>query len=272
MKTLYLSDLDGTLLRSNERLSEYTQNTVNNFTKNGMHFSYATARSLVSASKVTAGLTTEFPVICYNGGFIFGGNSKEILRAHYFTKSEIEYLTQTLAQHGFLPIVYAFIGGVEHFSFIEEGANDGMRHFLDARLHDPRRRQVQTVDELYTADVFYLICMGEILQLAAIDAILNKDKRFYSIFHKETYSDTWWCEILPAKSTKAAAALELKAMLGCEKLVAFGDGKNDIPLFTVADECYAMANAVPELKEIATAIINSNDNDGVAKWLERNWQ
>ena len=56
MKTLYLSDLDGTLLRSNERLSDYTIKTINQFVEKGGLFSYATARSLVTASTVTKGL------------------------------------------------------------------------------------------------------------------------------------------------------------------------------------------------------------------------
>ena len=41
-------------------------------------------------------------------------------------------------------------------------------------------------------------------------------------------------------------------------------------MFQVADECYAVENAVDELKQIATDIIGSNEDDGVAKWLERN--
>ena len=73
---------------------------------------------------------------------------------------------------------------------------------------------------------------------------------------------------MPVKATKATAALELKDMLGCDRLVVFGDGMNDLSLFAVADESYAMANAVPELKEIATAVIDSNDSDGVAKWIK----
>ena len=78
------------------------------------------------------------------------------------------------------------------------------------------------------------------------------------------------CELLPAQATKANAALQLKEMLGCGHLVVFGDGRNDLSLFSVADECYAMNNAVPELKEIATGVIGSNNEDGVAKWLEAN--
>ena len=38
----------------------------------------------------------------------------------------------------------------------------------------------------------------------------------------------------------------------------------------MSDECYAINNAVDELKEIATGIIGSNNDDGVAKWLLQN--
>lgn len=50
----------------------------------------------------------------------------------------------------------------------------------------------------------------------------------------------------------------------------FGDAVNDISMFEAADECYAMENAVPELKAIATGVIGSNNEDGVARWLEEN--
>ena len=88
----------------------------------------------------------------------------------------------------------------------------------------------------------------------------------------DIYSDAPQCELSSEKATKANAALELKSMLGCDKLVVFGDNLNDISMFSVADECYATSNAVPELKEIATAVIDSNDDDGVARWLEKNAQ
>ena len=51
MSDLYVSDLDGTLLRSNEVTSKYTNQVINSLVKEGMIFSYATARSLVTAKK-----------------------------------------------------------------------------------------------------------------------------------------------------------------------------------------------------------------------------
>jgi len=269
MKTLYLSDLDGTLLHSNEKLSDYTVETINQFVEKGGLFSYATARSLVTASAVTKGLNTEFPVACYNGAFVFGNQTKEILLAHYFTTEEKEAIVSTLKQHQIYPIVYAFIDGIEYFSFVKSEVNDGMQHFLDSRLNDVRWREVETLEDLYQGEIFYVTCIGTKVGLMPVYEHLKSENQLQIIYGKELYSDAWWCELMPIKATKATAALELKRLLGCDRLIVFGDGLNDLPLFSVADESYAMANAVGELKAVATAVIGSNDSDGVARWLEK---
>ena len=62
-KTLYVSDLDGTLLSRRDRLSPYTVETLNRLLHAGVLFTYATARSLSSASVVTEGLRMDLPVI-----------------------------------------------------------------------------------------------------------------------------------------------------------------------------------------------------------------
>lgn len=70
MRTLYLSDLDGTLLRSDQTISAFTARTINELVKRGMFFSYATARSYITASRVTAGMNAHIPLVLYNGAFI----------------------------------------------------------------------------------------------------------------------------------------------------------------------------------------------------------
>ena len=72
---------------------------------------------------------------------------------------------------------------------------------------------------------------------------------------------------MPRSASKSNAALQLKKLLRRDRLLVFGDGKNDIALFQIADECYAVENAVAELKHIATAVIGGNYADGVAKRL-----
>ena len=47
---------------------------------------------------------------------------------------------------------------------------------------------------------------------------------------------------------------------------------NDLPMFRISDECYAVGNAVEELKHAATGVIGDNDSDSVARWLEENYR
>ena len=270
MKTLFLSDLDGTLLRSDECISEYTANVINRFVQNGGLFSYATARSIVTASKVTDGLSVNFPVICGNGAFIFANTTHEILLSNFFSAEEVAFLSTLLTAHSIFPTVSAYVDGMERFAFIEQYITPAMRSYLNNRIGDPRRCKVETIDALYTGNIFRFSCMDTDVSLSSIHNEIKSDKRFNCIYQNAPYSDGWWCDILPAKATKANAALQLKTMLGCDKLIVFGDERNDLSLFSVADEKYAMSNAVPELKSIATAVIDSNDNDGVAKWIAKN--
>ena len=98
--------------------------------------------------------------------------------------------------------------------------------------------------------------------------IFAKDERYTCTLKQELYRPEYWCEILPKIATKAEAIRQLKELWHCERVIAFGDAVNDIPMFEVADECYAVRNAVDELKTLATGIIGSNDEDGVAEWLK----
>ena len=114
MSTFYVSDLDGTLLRSNERTSEYTNNVINSLTEKGMIFSYATARSLITAKKVTSGINAKIPLIVYNGAFVMDNRTGEILIANYFDNN-VELVLDDLFTNNVYPIVYAYIDGKETF-------------------------------------------------------------------------------------------------------------------------------------------------------------
>ena len=270
MKTLYLSDLDGTLLNSSAEISDYSAKIINQFIKDGGCFSYATARSFVTASKVTAKLNVQVPVICYNGGFIIDNPTGDILTSVFFTKDEVNFISSTLNFHNVHPVVFAYVDGVERFSYIMETVTYAMEHFIDSRAGDPRHRVVDDEQELYTGDVFYIDCMGSESSLSPVNSAFSDNGKFNCIFHKDIYSKESWCEIMPANVSKANAAIQLRDKLGCERIVAFGDAINDLPLFSVADEKYAVSNAVTKLKEVATEVIDSNDNDGVARWLSKN--
>lgn len=264
MRTLYVSDLDGTLLRSNERTSDYTNQTINALTEKGVLFSYATARSLVTAQKVTKGMTAAFPLIVYNGAYIRDNVTGDVLLSNAFDASS-DAVLQALMEADVYPIVYAWVDGVEHFSWIPEKSSKAVLDFVATRKGDPRARIVHTVEELIEGERFYFTCIDDESKLLPLYERFRDTE--HCIYQRDIYSGEQWLEIMPKNASKSNAARQLKQQLHCDRLVAFGDGINDIDLFELADECYATANAHPELKKHATAVIACNDEDGVAHWL-----
>lgn len=272
IKTLYVSDLDGTLLNRQARLSPDTVTTLNRLIGEGLPFTYATARSVHSARIVAQGLHMSLPVIVYNGVFLQDAQTGEILSGASFSKAERETLVAQLARYPVSALTYALMDGRERVSWLPERENEGVRYYLDCRKGDERFCAVNTARALYQGEVFYITCIGERGELSPLYDAVREDDRFFVTFQQELYREEYWLEIMPAQATKANAIRRLSKMLGFERVVSFGDAVNDLSMFSISDECYAVANAVPELKAAATGTIESNEADGVAKWLEANWK
>ena len=268
MRTLYVSDLDGTLLRSDERTSGHTNRIINELVAGGVFFSYATARSYHTARRVTAGMNAPFPLIVYNGAVIRDNATGELLTRNTFDKKEAERLILDLTACAISPIVYSFVDGNERFSYDRNTVNAPTGDFIRSRRGDERDRPVSSPEELLAGDVFYVTCIGSPEKLGPVRE--RYAGSFHCVYQRDIYSGEQWLEIMPRNVSKAGAAARLKELLGCGRLVAFGDGINDLELFGIADEAYAVENAAPELKAAATGVIGPNDEDSVAEWLYRN--
>ncbi len=83
--------------------------------------------------------------------------------------------------------------------------------------------------------------------------------------------DFWFLEIFSEHSSKKLAVEFLKKQYLFSQVVGFGDNNNDIPLFESCNIKVAVSNATQNLKEIADYICESNDDDGVTKWLEQHF-
>ena len=268
MKTLYVSDLDGTLLRSDETTSDFTNKTINELVSRGMLFSYATARSYVTSRKVTKGIDAKIPLIVYNGAFVIDNASGKLLLSNFFGDN-VKSLLDDLVENNIYPIVYSFFDGIERFSYVYDKCTKGMKDFIITRKGDQRDNPVNAVSDLYCGDIFYITCIDDENQLAPFYEKYRN--QYHCVFQRDIYSNEQWLEFMPQAASKSNAINQLKDHLRCDRIVVFGDGKNDIDMFSLADECYAVENAVDELKSIATAVIPQNNDDGVAKWLLENY-
>lgn len=272
MKTLYISDLDGTLLNKNAEVSDFTAKTINSLIAKGLDFSFATARSIVTSSNLTKNINIKLPAITNNGTFVEYPKTGEVLIKNEFTEEEKHFAASLFTGKEVLPFVYAVINGKRRTSWLEGKTSDRMNGYISAHKGDGRMRAVKDEASLFLGEAYYFSLIGSFDMLDSIRAEFSKDSRFTLNFQREIYFDAWWLEIMPKNANKGISLKAMKEKLGFQRVVAFGDSVNDLPLFKEADECYAVENASPELKKIATGVIGANNDDGVAKFLLNNFK
>ncbi len=265
--TLYITDLDGTLLDREDKVPGFTAQAISFLMERGLPFTCATARSWISAQKVTAGVKFSLPVIVYNGAFLVDPKTGKRLSEHAFPSEQRAFLQALFSSAEVSTVVYAFVEGEERVSWRTDRENEGVSYYLENRKGDRRLRPVLSDRELYRGEPFYFTCIGAKEELLPLWEQIREEKGWNSTFQQELYREEYWLEVMPGKATKAFAAKELKALLGYKRLVVFGDAVNDLPLFRIADESCAVMNAVPEVKAAASRVIPGNQENGVAKWL-----
>ena len=266
--TLYVTDLDGTLLRSDATLSLYTISTINRLTEQGLAFTYATARSIESARPIAGGLNLRLPAITRNGAVLADNATGKHLEKALFTEEEVALLKKLLPELPQCGFVSCFVGEEMFKAYVPGNLVPGMVQYAEFYRDDPMMKPVKTLEEMFFGQPGYVTLIDEREKAAKIYEKVRQYPGWECIFQKDTYWDEYWVEVCPRNCTKAKAILKMKEQYGFRKVVAFGDSVNDMPMFRAADEAYAVANALEELKGIATGVIGRNDEDAVARFLE----
>ena len=267
-KTLYISDLDGTLMRSDQSLSEFTVQTLNDLIERGMLISYATARSFQSASAVTRQIRFAVPVITRNGCVFADQREKKEIKILRFSEDEKRTLRRLLdGVIDTIGFVTAYFDGGMRKVYLDGPLCPGFRSYVDDYAGDPRMHPIHDPDRLFDGMVTYVTLIAEKEALQPVFERVKDAGPWECVFQKDTYSPYFWLEICPPGATKANAVSALKKQLGCDKLVVFGDTKNDLSMFSAADLKCAVENADEEVKAAADVILPSNDEDGVARFL-----
>lgn len=272
-KILYVTDLDGTLMRNDKSLSDYTIDSINKLIDEGMLITYATARSFQSAYEITRDIHFNLPVITRNGTVLADQIKKKEIEVLQFSAQDIKTLQKILQgkiEH--LGFVTAYFKGKMAKSFKDGEISAGLRKYILEHSEDKRMRAISDRQDLFAGNVTYCTLIAEKAELQPIYEKIASAGDWECVFSKDTYSDEYWLEICPPNATKAKAVLSIKEKIGCNQIVVFGDSVNDLSMFAIANESFAVANGLDEVKAAATAIILNNEKDGVAKYLVEKWE
>ena len=268
-KTLYVSDLDGTLMHKDLKISDFSVKTINALVEKGVAFTYATARSISSAGTITKDLKLNLPVITRNGAVLADNNTGKIIEKALFTEKEVEMLKDMLPELPKTGFVSCYFGDDMKKVFAGRLHTAELQGYLDYYKDDPSVVTVSALSEMFMGNPGYVTIIGNKVETEPLYLRTREYNGWECLFQKDVYRDEYWLEIAPRNSTKAKSILKLKEEYGFDKLVVFGDSANDITMFKIADEAYAVSNAVDELKALATGIIGSNEEDAVAVYLSK---
>lgn len=274
---LYVSDLDGTLLRNDTSLSQYSTDTLNALLDQGLLFTVASARSIASMRHILADLPLRLPVVEFNGAFVSDLASGQHYLVHDMHYDVLSELWQQITDAGHIPFISTYDGTADRL-YYRDITNDGMVWYLQSRQshQDPRLCYLADLQNGLDDQVVCLTVIGLGPEMEKLDEAINHchAERIQTHCYENQYSPGWyWLTIHDVRATKERGILSLKRMRGMEdrRLVVFGDQVNDMDMFNMADEALAVGNAIPALKEQATGVIDTNEEDGVVRYISARW-
>jgi Cof subfamily protein (haloacid dehalogenase superfamily) len=257
--SLVASDLDGTLVRSDGTVSDRTRAAIAAVEEAGAAFVMVTGRPTRWMSAVAEQTGHHGVAVCANGALVYDLHTETVVRS---------YLLTTRAARD---VVDALRGAIPGIAFAVERFTEGFAHEPAYRPRwdstDPLTQA--PVEQLLSSDVVKLLARHEELGsdelLAAARAAVGEGA---TLTHS---SGDGLLEISAADVSKASGLASLADELGvaAQDAVAFGDMPNDLPMLVWAGLGVAVANAHPEVLDVADEVTASNDDDGVAQVLSR---
>ncbi len=272
-RSLYISDLDGTLLHSDVKLSERTITILNKLIDRGMMFSVATARSIASVKTILRDVNISVPIVLMNGVCIYDIQKNDYIKVEYLPKTSIIQLMKVIKENNLKGFAYTINNGIMS-TYYEELNTKALKDFYQERVDRYQKRFTQIDDFTLLSDepLMYFSLLDRKEKLEPIYQLVEGISDLNCVFYKDNYSpDLWYMEIFSLKASKYHAVSFLRSYLKVDHIVCFGDNRNDLPLFEASDFRIAVENAVSELKDKANLIIGNHNDDGVADWLEHTY-
>ncbi|MFX3631245.1 MAG: HAD family hydrolase [Candidatus Pristimantibacillus sp.] len=251
---LLVSDLDGTLLTSSQKISEENVAAIRRFEEEGGLFTLATGRTEQAVASFIEQLNLRTPLILYNGAKIYCPITHKVL----YEKTIV------------IPDVL--------WNFILSELSDDLTLLVyrDGEVYAPHRSELLERHERKDGVVCQALPQDKqndpitkllLIANSPLDLIkFEKKVEEIGLPSELVYSEHNYLEILPLHASKGNSLLELLQLLPNKELftIAVGDNLNDLTIIRQADHGYAVENAHPTLKTNAKSITVHHDHHAIA--------
>jgi len=255
---LVASDLDGTLVRSDLSVSERTREVLARVERAGALFVMVTGRPPRWMAQVAQDTGHRGLAVCANGALVYDLHTERVVQDFRIDGATALQLVESLR---------AQVPGITFA--VEKGLDGFGRESAYVPRWDNGEVLVAPVDELVEPGVVKLLARVEGTRS---DDLLARAREVIGELAECTHSSRdGLVEISASGVSKASGLAVLADEWGIEApdVIAFGDMPNDLPMLAWAGRSVAMGNAHPDVIEAADEVTASNDDDGVARVLER---
>ncbi|HEY9165209.1 MAG TPA: HAD family hydrolase [Candidatus Kryptonia bacterium] len=262
---LVATDLDGTLLNNEGRVSDPTKDCVKQMKDLGLRVAIMTARAHSSAERIADELGVEMPIISLDGGLVRLPHSETNIYASYVKPKVVRSVLEAAENH--LASVALFVED----KMMRRESEAILPSYIESFELDSV--EVENLYE-YAEHTVQIIAGAESKRV--ISTLARAARGIFSGIELKTYrsshyDDRWYLEIKNKNQSKATGLVHLEKYLniGKEQVAVIGDFRNDLEAFDRAGVGIAMKNAVWELKQKADLVTEkSNDEDGAAEFFE----
>jgi Cof subfamily protein (haloacid dehalogenase superfamily) len=256
---LVASDIDGTLIRTDGTLSPRTIDVLAALPVPAV---LVTGRPVRWLRQLYDQMAEPIPAVCANGAVVYDPDTDEVLRAAPLDVDVLLDVTKRLREA--VPDIVLAVEVEDSRSFWHEEA-------WPVRWQGEHRavRMLTTADELTSAPAAKLLARSA---TSKSDEFFELVSRTLGGVAETTHSSSSALVEISASGVSKAAGLAWlceREGFAAEEVVAFGDMPNDVPLLAWAGRAVAMGNAHPAVREVADEVTLTNDEDGVAAYLEK---
>ena len=278
MIKLIASDMDGTLLNDDHMISEENLKAIRKAQEMGRHFTIVTGRDYDIVKPYLEECNLKCECILSNGAEYRDINGN-VIENVYMNKQSVKIVFDILNDAGLCIQLMTNKG-----SYVTNKESDKKAIIDRFKLFNPKMNEEEVIEFVekfhtergmkYIDDVYEILDSDvEVLKIVTFDNDENLIAKLKEKL-KENTSDLAVAstfsndiEISDIEAQKGLILAKTIKKMGIDKseVIVLGDSFNDYSMFTEFENSYAMENAIPEIKEIAKYITDTNNNDGVAK-------
>lgn len=268
--TLYVTDLDGTLLTPDVSVSLRTRSILTKLLGEGLELTVATARTSFTVMPLLADIPLRLPLILQNGSVLHDPVRNKIVEAADIPQDAYRSVCGLYRQYGFNGFVFC-VPDDELRCCYTALSTPHMQRYYQAR-HDRFGKPFCQVGSMEALAAERPVYMSLNAPKPVLDPLREELKHIDGIsvaYYQDVYEpEIWYLEISAPDASKFHGVRKVQQMTGAVHVTGFGDNRNDFPLFDACDTAIAVGNAADVLKERADLVIGCNTEDAVAEYLQ----